>query len=75
MVRNVPQAAQGYTPGMTPHSIPTALAALYLAELRLGERAIQKGKWDDLWRSVSAEMKMPLPLKAKASGIEMICCL
>ena len=35
-----------WIPGMTPHSIPVALAALYLAELQMALRAIQEVEKD-----------------------------
>lgn len=60
--REVPEAAK--RPGMTPNSIPVALAALYVAELRLAFRAIQEVKWDDLWRPFA---KTPLTSTSSTS--------
>jgi len=50
----------GYVPGMTPQKIPTSLAALYVAEIRLAFNAIKEEKWHELWRSTNKEVKMAL---------------
>lgn len=47
--------------GITPPSIPAALAILYVAELRLAWKAIREGAWDDLWRATPAEVRATLP--------------
>ncbi|CAJ1348664.1 unnamed protein product [Effrenium voratum] len=53
---------------MTPPTIPSALGALYLAEVRLALAAMKEAKWDELWRPASSEVKTLLPaaLKGKA---------
>eukprot|EP00434_Breviolum_minutum_P046015 symbB.v1.2.041398.t1/scaffold8148.1/size7527/1 len=45
---------------MTPQKIPTSLAALYVAEIRLAFNAIKEAKWDELWRPTNKEVKMAL---------------
>jgi len=47
--------------GLTPLSIPTALAALYIAELRIALKAIREGRWDELWRPILPEARVALP--------------
>mmetsp|Transcript_49172 Transcript_49172/g.114998 ORF Transcript_49172/g.114998 Transcript_49172/m.114998 type:complete len:1135 (+) Transcript_49172:76-3480(+) len=47
--------------GLTPPSIPVALAVLYTAELQLAWQAVREGKWDELWRPVQPEVRMNLP--------------
>eukprot|EP00913_Durusdinium_trenchii_P016573 g15578.t1 len=53
---------------MTPHSIPTALGALYVAEIRLAFKAMKEERWDELWRPTNGEVKMPLPPTAPPVG-------
>lgn len=56
--------------GMTPHSVPTALGALYIAEIRMAMAAIKEDRWEDLWKSATAEAKTSLPsvVKDKSKG-------
>jgi len=42
--------------GITAPSIPSALAVLYLAEIRLAWKAISQGLWDELWRPTTQEV-------------------
>jgi len=56
-----PQSADGAKPsGLTPRSIPVALAALYAAELRLAWKAVSEASWDSLWKLASPEVRLPL---------------
>lgn len=48
-------------PGITQPSMPAALGALYVAELRLAWEALDKGRWEDVWRQATAEVRLPLP--------------
>jgi len=49
------------THGITPPSIPAALGALYVAELRLAWKAINEGSWDRIWRPAVPEARISLP--------------
>jgi len=53
----------GATHSLTPPSIPPALAVLYLAELGLAKKALQRGAWGELWRPAApaALGSPPLP--------------
>jgi len=53
---------------VTPPSIPAALCALYIAELRSAWRAVREGSWDELWRSTPPEVRMPLPSYLNVAG-------
>lgn len=56
------------TQSLTPPSIPAALAALYIAELRLAWKAIRESKWDELWRGAPPEVRMALPSAIDLKG-------
>jgi len=46
--------------GITPSSIPAALAALYVAELRLAWTIVREERWCHLWYRTEPEISMPL---------------
>jgi len=55
--------------GVTPPSIPAALAVLYVAELRLAWKSVKEGNWDALWRITHPlpEARSPLPSQLNVS--------
>eukprot|EP00929_Paragymnodinium_shiwhaense_P074407 TRINITY_DN38076_c0_g1_i1.p1 TRINITY_DN38076_c0_g1~~TRINITY_DN38076_c0_g1_i1.p1 ORF type:complete len:1135 (-),score=187.11 TRINITY_DN38076_c0_g1_i1:130-3534(-) len=61
-------AVNGHRAGITPPSIPTAVAALYVAELRLAWKVVDEGKWEELWQPVPAEVRVSLPLAIDSKG-------
>mmetsp|Transcript_163265 Transcript_163265/g.301496 ORF Transcript_163265/g.301496 Transcript_163265/m.301496 type:complete len:718 (-) Transcript_163265:8-2161(-) len=47
---------------LTPSSIPTALALLYVAELKLAWNTLQQDRWDEFWRAAPCDAKAGLPV-------------